>query len=56
MKKNILKGKINFKRETREETKGISSRNVSTQRRIVPHQMRRIMMVTMIQKECSSWK
>ena len=54
MKKKLLKGKINIKRETREETKGNSSRKVSTQRRIVPHQTRRIRIVTVIQKEYSS--
>jgi hypothetical protein len=51
MKKEFLKGKRNIKRETREETKGNYSRKFSTQRRIVPHQTRRIMKMIVIQKE-----
>jgi hypothetical protein len=49
MDKKLLKGKRNIKRETREEKN--SSRKVYNQRRMIPHQMRRIMIVTMIQKE-----
>jgi len=48
MKKKLLKGKIIIKRETREDTKGNSSRIVSTQKRTVPHQARRIMIVKLI--------
>jgi hypothetical protein len=36
--------------ETREETNGNYSRKFSTQKRIVPHQTRRIMIVIMIEK------
>jgi hypothetical protein len=54
IKKKLQKGKINIKKETREETN--SSRKISTQRRKVPHQTRRIMIVTMIHEEYSSWK
>jgi len=47
-----------FKREkkweTREETKGNSSRKIYIQRRTVPHRTRRIMTMTMIQNEYSS--
>jgi hypothetical protein len=48
MKNKFLKGKRNIKRETREETKGNYSRKVSTQRRKIPHQTRRIMIVIVI--------
>jgi hypothetical protein len=54
MKKMILRRKRKFKREIREETKRNISRKVSTQGKIVHHQMR-MMIVTMIQKEYSSW-
>jgi hypothetical protein len=55
MNKKLLKGKRNIKMETREETKGNSSRNVSTHRRTFPHQRRNIMIVIVIHKDYSSW-
>jgi hypothetical protein len=55
MKKKILRRKRKIKRETRERTKINSSRKFSTQRKTTLHQMR-MMIVTMIQKEYSSWK
>jgi hypothetical protein len=55
MKKKILRRKIKIKKDTREGTKINSSRNVSTQRKINPLQ-KRMMIVTVIQKEYFSWK
>jgi hypothetical protein len=48
MNTNLIKGKINIKRETREETKGNYSIKFSTQRRKIPHQTRRIMTLIVI--------
>jgi hypothetical protein len=49
MKKKFPRKKRNIKKETRKETKRNSSRKVSTQKKIVPHQMR-MMIVTVTQK------
>ena len=48
------KKKNKNKQETTEGTKINSSRKVSTQRKTTPHQTR-MMIVTVIQKEYSSW-
>jgi hypothetical protein len=55
MKNKIIRRKKKLKKETREGTKINSSRKVFTQRKTTLHHMR-MMIVTMIQKEYSSWK
>jgi hypothetical protein len=55
IKNKILRRKRKIKRETRGGTEGNSSRNISTQRKTTLHQTG-MMIVTMIQKEYSSWK
>jgi hypothetical protein len=55
LKKNILRRKRTIKMETREGTKINYSRKVYTQRKRFLHQTR-MMIVTTIYKEYSSWK
>jgi hypothetical protein len=45
MKKKFPRNKINIKRETRKEKEKNSSRKVSTQKRIAPHQMRMMIVI-----------
>jgi hypothetical protein len=54
VKNKFPRKKRNIKRETRKETKINYSRKVSTQRKIVPHQMK-LMIVTVTRKMYSSW-